>query len=337
MLLRVGELAKRTGITVRALHHYDTIGLLSPSARSDAGYRLYNREDLARLHQVLALRRFGWTLAEIAAFLNDPDLPLAELVGKQMAVLTGQIEQASALRARLATLQQQLAQGDLPTTADWLTTLEMMTVYDKYFSKEELKHLALYQPEAAIADEWRALLAEVNGLIGAGVPAGDVRAQDVARRWMDAVVRGTAAQPQLFAKLNAMHEQEPALHQHTGITPAITDYIVAGFAEGRLAIYARYLDAEELAFARANYASQSGHWPALIAEVRGAIDAGCPPSDPAARALARRWMALFCSYAGTKPATHMKFRAAHQNEADLRVGSWVTPDMIAFIQAASVA
>ncbi|MES2125783.1 MAG: MerR family DNA-binding transcriptional regulator [Pseudomonadota bacterium] len=335
MLLKVGELAKRTGITVRALHHYDTIGLLSPSARSEAGYRLYNRDDLARLHQVLALRRFGWALSEIAAFFRDPDLPLAELVGKQMAVLSGQIEQASALRARLATLQQQLARGELPTSADWLTTLEMMTVYDKYFSKEELNKLALYQPEGAIAEEWRALLADVRGLIAAAVPASDVRAQEVASRWMDAVVRGTAAQPQLFAKLNAMHEQEPALHQHTGITPAITDYIVAAFAEGRLAIYARYLDADELAFARANYARQSGQWPALIADVRNALDAGLAPTEPRARALAQRWMALFCSYAGNHPATHMKFRAAHQNEPGLRVGSWVTPDMIAFIQAAS--
>ena len=48
MLLKVGELAKRSGLTVRTLHHYDAIGLLTPSARADNGYRLYNREDVAR-------------------------------------------------------------------------------------------------------------------------------------------------------------------------------------------------------------------------------------------------------------------------------------------------
>ena len=46
MLLKVGELAKQTGLTVRALHHYDDIGLLQPSVRSDAGYRLYTRKDI---------------------------------------------------------------------------------------------------------------------------------------------------------------------------------------------------------------------------------------------------------------------------------------------------
>ena len=56
MLLKVGELAKKSGLTVRTLHHYDAIGLLTPSARADNGYRLYNRDDIARLHRIQALR-----------------------------------------------------------------------------------------------------------------------------------------------------------------------------------------------------------------------------------------------------------------------------------------
>lgn len=71
MLLKIGELAKRTGLTVRALHHYDAIGLLSPSARSEAGYRLYNEADIARLHRILALRRFGWRLPTSGQLLPD--------------------------------------------------------------------------------------------------------------------------------------------------------------------------------------------------------------------------------------------------------------------------
>lgn len=54
MMLKVGELARRAGLAVRTLHHYDSIGLLKPSGRSAAGYRLYNRDDVARLHQVQA-------------------------------------------------------------------------------------------------------------------------------------------------------------------------------------------------------------------------------------------------------------------------------------------
>lgn len=57
MLLKIGELATRTGLTVRTLHHYDNVGLLRPLARSDAGYHLYNRTDIERLHRIQALRR----------------------------------------------------------------------------------------------------------------------------------------------------------------------------------------------------------------------------------------------------------------------------------------
>lgn len=59
LLLKVGELATRTGLTVRTLHHYDTIELLKPSARSEASYRLYNQDGVARLHAIQALRHMG--------------------------------------------------------------------------------------------------------------------------------------------------------------------------------------------------------------------------------------------------------------------------------------
>ena len=95
-MLKVGELASRSGLTVRTLHHYDSIGLLTPSARSDAGYRLYNRNDIARLHRIQALRRFGMALADIAAFLDSPDASPAAIIGRQIAALDQQIADAAA-------------------------------------------------------------------------------------------------------------------------------------------------------------------------------------------------------------------------------------------------
>ncbi|MBV8247971.1 MAG: MerR family transcriptional regulator, partial [Comamonas sp.] len=65
-MLKVGELARQTGLTVRSLHHYDQIGLVTPSARSEAGYRLYAPADVQRLQSVQALRDLGFGLARIA-------------------------------------------------------------------------------------------------------------------------------------------------------------------------------------------------------------------------------------------------------------------------------
>ena len=63
----VGALAARTGLTVRTLHHYDTIGLLSPSGRTEAGYRLYSETDVRRLEHIVVLRSLGVSLPEISS------------------------------------------------------------------------------------------------------------------------------------------------------------------------------------------------------------------------------------------------------------------------------
>ncbi|NLT53168.1 MAG: MerR family transcriptional regulator [Actinomycetales bacterium] len=66
----VGEVARIAGVTVRALHHYDEIGLLRPSARTPSGYRSYDSDDLERLHRILAYRALGFPLDDVAALLG---------------------------------------------------------------------------------------------------------------------------------------------------------------------------------------------------------------------------------------------------------------------------
>jgi DNA-binding transcriptional MerR regulator len=68
----VGKVADLAGVTIRTLHHYDEIGLLSPSGRSAAGYRIYEEPDLERLQQILFYRELGFTLEEIATIVDDP-------------------------------------------------------------------------------------------------------------------------------------------------------------------------------------------------------------------------------------------------------------------------
>jgi len=67
---RVHEFARLAGVTVRALHHYDRLGLLKPAVRSGTGYRLYTAEDFVTLHQIVALKFFGFTLEEMKRFIT---------------------------------------------------------------------------------------------------------------------------------------------------------------------------------------------------------------------------------------------------------------------------
>jgi DNA-binding transcriptional MerR regulator len=334
MLLKIGELAKRTGLTVRALHHYDDIGLLKPSARSDAGYRLYNQADIARLHRIQALRRFGLSLADIGAYLTRPDLPLATVVAQQIEMLTQQIEQADALRSRLSRLHGQLAQGEEPDLADWLTTLEQMTMYDKYFSQDELKQLPLYTQADKVEGEWKALVGAVGKLMAGGATPADPKAQELARQWMTMIRRDTGGNPVLFAKLNTMHEQEPSVQSQTGITPGMMKFVFAASCERKLAIYSKYLSADELAYMRENLPKRNSEWPPLIAKVRVAMDEGRAPDSPEAQALARQWFDLFRSFAGDNPETQMKIRTALANEPGLTEGGDVDATMRDFLRAA---
>src|SRR6185369_16523131 len=103
MALTVGELAKLTGVTVRALHHYDEIGLVRPSQRSDAGYRLYIEGDVLRLQQVLLFRELGLPLDEIAGVLDDPDHRRVDTLRRHREVLVGKRVRLDAMVAAIDT------------------------------------------------------------------------------------------------------------------------------------------------------------------------------------------------------------------------------------------
>lgn len=80
---RVGELASATGVTVRALHHYDALRLVAPAERTAAGHRLYAEADVRRLYKVVALRQVGLRLGEIAAVLDGDEPDVIKIVRRQ--------------------------------------------------------------------------------------------------------------------------------------------------------------------------------------------------------------------------------------------------------------
>ncbi|ASW53817.1 MerR family transcriptional regulator [Plantactinospora sp. KBS50] len=97
MAWTVGRVAEAAGVSVRTLHHYDEIGLLTPGSRSGAGYRRYDDADLERLQRILFYRELGFPLEEIAAILDDPGAdPMAHL-RRQHELLTGRVKRLQAM------------------------------------------------------------------------------------------------------------------------------------------------------------------------------------------------------------------------------------------------
>ncbi len=83
----VHEVSKLAGVSVRALHHYDEIGLLKPAKTSDAGYRLYDEKDLARLQSILFFRELDFPLADIKNILDAPDFDIGAAMREQLKML----------------------------------------------------------------------------------------------------------------------------------------------------------------------------------------------------------------------------------------------------------
>ena len=96
----VAEVAELTGVTVRTLHHYDRIGVLTPSRRTNAGHRRYGEADVQMLYRIVALRQLGLSLGHIAAVLADEE-PIAELLQRQLDETTRSIRAHHELLARL--------------------------------------------------------------------------------------------------------------------------------------------------------------------------------------------------------------------------------------------
>src|SRR5262249_25314763 len=137
--LKVGELARRTGLTVRTLHHYDEIGLLRPSMHTESGHRLYTAGDIVRLQQVLSLRPLRFSLEGSQGCLSRPDLWPLEVIRLHVARLREQIELQRGLCERLEGLAAYFqGQGDI-SAADFLQTIEAMNMIENYYTPEQLE------------------------------------------------------------------------------------------------------------------------------------------------------------------------------------------------------
>ena len=135
----VGEVAKLSGVSVRTLHHYDELALLTPAGRSAAGYRLYSTDDLRRLQQILFYRELEFSLEEIAAMLTDPAADTDEHLRRQHRLVR---ERQSRNAALLAAIEKEMEARQMGIS---LTPEEQFEIFgtDK---------IAEYQEEAK--DKW---------------------------------------------------------------------------------------------------------------------------------------------------------------------------------------
>ena len=209
---KIGELARIAGVTVRTLHHYDSVGLLRPSERSAGGHRLYSEADVQRLYRLLALRGVGLSLEEIGPLLDRED-GLADTVRRHLGRVEQQLGALEELRLRLTRLLASFDGGEV-STQRFLDAMEAMTMVEKYYTPEQLQQLEQRRQQLGddkiqqVQQEWADLYARLRELREAGVDPAAEEPQALGRRAGELIEMFTGGDPGIRASLQRMYEEE---------------------------------------------------------------------------------------------------------------------------------
>ena len=204
---KIGELAARTGLTVRTLHHYDEIGLLS-AQRSEGGHRVYDEAAVQRLYRIVSLRSLGFPLDAIAQALDSERFDPRAAVEDHLRRLEVQIEQERRLQERLRALLERLEVGD------FLTTIEELTMRERYYTPDQLEQLEQRRQtigDEAIRDverEWAEMFATLRAEMDKGTDPADPKLRPLAQRGRELIAMFTGGDPGITESLKRMWENE---------------------------------------------------------------------------------------------------------------------------------
>lgn len=213
-LFQAREFAKRAGVTVRTLHHYDRLGLLKPSRYTEAGYRLYGEQDFARLQQIVMLKFIGLSLKEIKTLLDERELDLQMTLRLQRTVVEKKRRHLDTVIQAIERAEESLASSD---ELDWEMFKQIIEVINmqndmewmkKYYTEEQLAELAERGTPEVLEKgqrDWAALIKDVEAAVADGVDPRSERAQALAARWSSLIEAFTGGNPAIMESLTKLY------------------------------------------------------------------------------------------------------------------------------------
>jgi DNA-binding transcriptional MerR regulator len=238
--LKVGDLAKQTGISVRTLHYYDEIGLLVPSHRTEAGYRLYGEADIIRLQQIVSLRQIGFSLEQIQTCLEQQEFSPHHVVqlhlsrlGEQIALQQQLYDRLEAIATRLRA-RSRVAELSTETISiqEFIQLIEVTTMIGKYYSPEQQEYLKargkLLGEERIrqVELEWQELIQQARTEMDQGTDPASESVQALAQRWRSLIEEFTGGNPDIERSLKQMYQQEGAEVASRGaVDAAVMEYM----------------------------------------------------------------------------------------------------------------
>ena len=216
----VSEFAEKAGVTVRALHHYDRLGLLKPSGRSAAGHRLYGERDFVRLQQIVTLKFIGLPLKQIKDLLDRDDLDLPSTLSLQRRLLLEKRLQVEMAIQAIEEAERSLQSSHAPDLAVLKKIIEVMERQNnmewakKYYSDEAKTKIAerarTWTPElqAKVEQDWKELIRDVESAMSSNQDPSGPKARTLAERWSNLVRGFTGGDREVQAGLNKLYADQ---------------------------------------------------------------------------------------------------------------------------------
>ncbi len=263
-LYQTGRFARRAGVTLRTLRFYDRVGLLSPSARTESGYRLYRDEDLVTLQRILALKYLGLSLDEIRVCLDRGPRGLPEVLAQQRTMLEerrcrldGVIEAIDSARAAMAAgdlrdwdaVARVIQVMQMEQNTDWVKKYfpedklrQMQELTDQSYSAEARNQLAQRGPwteedQKRASEQWAYVASEAERLAAAGADPAGAEAQALAEFKSNLLRQFTQGDPEIEAGLRRFWESHNALPAERQPLPAPVGSAGAELLERAMAHY----------------------------------------------------------------------------------------------------
>ncbi|MFD5639501.1 MerR family transcriptional regulator [Streptomyces sp. NPDC127077] len=241
---KVGTLAEASGLTVRTLHHWDQIGLLSPSRRTAVGHREYTEQDVIRLYQVLALRRLGLGLESITTCL-DAGVDPVRLVSEHLADVEASIAALETLRQRLAHIHGELVSDRAPEISALIGALQTMGSTGPESKQALRRHLdndqmqTLHDRASALGPvayyllqvEWPELYRRAEVLRTAGVEPAAPRVRKLVERMDELSSLFTGGDSDVSVAVRSAWQHEPAAMSGDPTAPADTWHALTAYLD----------------------------------------------------------------------------------------------------------
>ncbi|MGF1523167.1 MAG: MerR family transcriptional regulator [Leptolyngbyaceae cyanobacterium] len=236
--MKVGDLAKQTGVSVRTLHYYDEIGLLSPSRRTATGYRLYAEDDIICLQQIVSLRQIGFSLAQIRQCLEQDQFSPHQVVQLQLSRLKEQMALQQQLYDRLDAIALRLQSMESISIQEFIQLIEVTTMIEKYYAPDQQDYLkerreALGEERIRQAEsEWQVLIEQARTAMENGSDPASEPVQVLAQRWRALIQEFTDGNAGIERSLQTMYQQEGAEAASQGaVDAAVMEYMGRAMAE----------------------------------------------------------------------------------------------------------